>query len=131
MKRLLTIVLAVFLTLFLAIVPALAATDPVPLGSAESFAVLAGTTVTNTGPSRISGDLGVFPGTAVTGFPPGLVMNGSIHSADALAIQAQNSLTTAYLDAAGRTPFTDLGAGVVELGGSTLVSGVIGEELCK
>ena len=75
---------------------------PVGLGTATSFAVLAGAAVTNTGPSMISGDLGVSPGSAVTGFPPGLVSNGTIHAADAVAAQAQADLTTAYNDAAGR-----------------------------
>src|SRR5579859_3902478 len=84
--------------------PAIAATAPVGLGTAGSFAVLAGTTVTNTGPSSISGNLGVSPGSAVTGFPPGIVTNGTIHRADAVAAQAQSDLTTAYNDAAGRSP---------------------------
>jgi cell division septation protein DedD len=84
--------------------PALAQTVPVGLGTAASFAVLAGTTVTNTGPSTISGNLGVSPGTAVTGFPPGIVSNGTIHSADGVAGGAQSDLTTAYNDAAGRSP---------------------------
>src|SRR5688500_3116588 len=54
------------------------------LGTAESFAVLGGSTVTNTGPSVISGNLGVSPGTAVVGFPPGIVVPpGTIHAADA------------------------------------------------
>jgi len=53
------------------------------LGSAQSFAVLSGSTVTNTGASTITGDLGVSPGAAVTGFPPGLVVSGTIHAADA------------------------------------------------
>lgn len=65
-----------------------AAHPPVGLGTATSFAILAGQTVTNTGPSIISGDLGVSPGSAVTGFPPGTVINGTQHVADAVALQA-------------------------------------------
>ena len=80
-----------------------AAQAPVGLGAATSFAVLAGSTVTNTGPSTVSGDLGVSPGSAVTGFPPGTVTAGVIHAGDAVAAQAQSDLTTAYNDAAGRT----------------------------
>ena len=63
------------------------------LGTAQSFAVLGGSTVTNTGPSVITGDLGVSPGAAVTGFPPGIV-TGTIHAANAVALQAKNDLTT-------------------------------------
>ena len=73
----------------------------VGLGTAEPFAVLAGTAVTNTGPTTITGDLGIHPAAAVTGFPPGTV-NGTTHAADAVAVQAQSDLATAYLDAAGR-----------------------------
>jgi Tfp pilus assembly major pilin PilA len=98
-----------------------AAQPPVGLGTASSFAVLAGTTVTNTGPSLISGDLGVSPGTAITGFPPGSVINGTQHAADAVALQAQSDLTTAYNDAAGRTPVNTVST---DLGGQTLVAGV-------
>jgi hypothetical protein len=94
---------------------------PVGLGTAASFAVLAGTTVTNTGPSTISGDLGVSPGSAVVGFPPGIVSNGAIHAADAVALQAQTDLTTAYNDAAGRSTTATITA---DLGGQTLVPGV-------
>ncbi|WP_299737970.1 ice-binding family protein, partial [Pseudonocardia sp. 73-21] len=98
------------------------AATAVPLGTAASFAVLAGQQVTNTGPSAISGDLGVSPGTAVTGFPPGLV-NGSQHSADAVAAQAQSDLTVAYNNAAGQTPTTSV---ATELGGRTLTAGTYG-----
>jgi type VI secretion system secreted protein VgrG len=84
--------------------PAVAAVAPVGLGTAGSYAVLAGSTVTNTGLSLISGDLGVSPGSAVTGFPPGIVIGGTIHTADTNATGAQADLTTAYNDAAGRTP---------------------------
>lgn len=71
----------------------------VPLGTVDSFAVLGGQSVTNTGPTTVTGDLGVSPGTAISGFPPGLV-NGATHSADAVALQAQSDLTTAYNNAA-------------------------------
>lgn len=77
---------------------------PVGLGTAEPFAVLAGSTITNTGPSVINGDLGLDPGTEVTGFPPGTV-NGARHVNNAVARQAKVDLVTAYNDAAGR-PFT-------------------------
>jgi len=100
---------------------AAAAGAPVGLGTAASFAVLAGTTVTNTGASVISGDVGVSPGTAVVGFPPGIVNNGTIHAADAVAAQAQADVTTAYNDAAGRSTTAAVTA---DLGGQTLVSGV-------
>lgn len=97
-----------------------AAQAPVNLGTAASFAVLAGATVTNTGPSTINGDLGVSPGTAVTGFPPG-TLNGTQHDADAVALQAQSDLTSAYNDAASRTPATSVPA---DLSGESLAPGV-------
>ncbi len=97
-----------------------AAQPPVTLGTAGSFAVLAGTTVTNTGLSDITGDLGVSPGTALTGFSPDMVL-GTLHAADPVARQAQADLTSAYQDAAGRTPATGVSA---DLGGQTLTPGV-------
>ena len=78
-----------------------AALAQISLGTAQSFGVLAGSTVTNTGPTTVNGNLGVSPGSAVTGFPPGAVNGGSIHSNDAVAMQAQNDLTNAYNFAAG------------------------------
>ena len=67
------------------------------LGTAETYGVLAGSTVTNTGSSVIMGNVGVFPGNAVVGFPPGIVVPpGVIHAGDAHAQQAQVDLTTAY-----------------------------------
>ncbi len=100
-----------------------AAEAPVGLGTAESFAVLAGAGVTNTGPTVISGNLGTCPTIAITGFPPGMVVNGTIHAADAEACQAQSDLTIAYNDAAGRAPTTTF-AGATDLGGMTLTPGV-------
>ena len=97
----------------------------VSLGTAQSFGVLAGSTVTNTGASVITGNLGVSPGTAVTGFPPGIVTPpGTIHSADAVAGQAQSDLTTAYVAITGTPAGTDLTG--TDLGGLTLVPGVYG-----
>jgi len=93
----------------------------VALGSASTFAVLAASTVTSIGNTTINGDLGLSPGTAVTGFAPGIV-NGTIHVADAAAAQAQADLTTAYNDAAGRTVGAITLAG--NLGGQTLTPGL-------
>lgn len=98
-----------------------AAESAVGLGNAGSFAVLGGETVTNTGPTTVSGDVGVNPGSAVTGLTAAQVTNGTIHAADALSGLAQKDLVTAYNDAAGRTPTqTQLGA----LDGLTLAPGV-------
>jgi hypothetical protein len=94
---------------------------PVVLGSATTFAVLGGSTITNTGLSSVNGDLGLSPGTAVTGFPPGVV-NGATHAADPVAAQAQLDLTAAYNDAAGRTTGAITVAG--NLGGQTLTPGL-------
>lgn len=66
------------------------------LGSADSFAVWGGSTVTKTGASVLTGILGLWPGTSITGFPPGIVLNGSTHNNDGVAAQAQADLTTAY-----------------------------------
>jgi hypothetical protein len=107
--------------MFIAMQPAFAAVAPVGLGTAGSFAVLAGSTVTNTGPSSINGDLGVSPDTAVTGFPPGIV-TGSVHTADGVAADAQNDLTTAYNDAAGRDASATVGPFIGA--GQTLAPGV-------
>ena len=92
------------------------------LGKAQSFAVLGYSTVTNTGPTIVIGDLGVSPGTAVTGFPPGLVKGGTIHSADALAGQAQTDTGYAYVDLADQPCSRDLTG--TDLGGLTLTPGV-------
>jgi hypothetical protein len=73
----------------------------VALGTSQNFGVLAGSTVTNTGPSVVTGDVGVSPGTAIVGFPPGTA-TGLMHAGDADALQAQTDLTAAYNDAAGR-----------------------------
>nr|WP_026912149.1 ice-binding family protein [Patulibacter minatonensis] len=90
------------------------------LGTADAYAVLGGSAVSNTGPSTILGDLGVAPGNAISGFPPGTV-TGTIHDNDANALQAASDLVTAYDDAAGRRTTAPITA---DLAGRTLVSGV-------
>jgi hypothetical protein len=95
-------------------------TAPVPLGTAASFAVLAGSTITNTGLTAINGDLGLSPGTSVTGFPPGQV-SGDTHVADSIALQAKADLTAAYINAAARPVSATI---PVELGGTTQTPGV-------
>ncbi|MEK6285730.1 MAG: putative Ig domain-containing protein [Acidobacteriota bacterium] len=94
----------------------------ISLGTAQSFGVLAGSTVTNTGSTTVTGNLGVSPGTAVTGFPPGTVTGGTIHLNDAAAAQAQSDVTTAYNAIAGTACNVDLTG--QNLGGLTLTPGV-------
>ncbi len=97
---------------------ALAAPATVGLGTAAPFSVLAGSTVTNTGPTTMFGGLGLSPGSSVTGAP---VVLGQTHVDDATAIQAKSDLTTAYNDAAGRP--TEGSAGT-DLTGQTFTAGV-------
>ncbi|HET7437111.1 MAG TPA: ice-binding family protein [Thermoanaerobaculia bacterium] len=98
------------------------ASAQVSLNTAQNFGVLSGSTITNTGPSVVTGDVGVSPGSSVTGFPPGSVVGGAIHAGDATAAQAQTDLTAAYNAAAGIACNTDLTG--QNLGGLTLTPGV-------
>lgn len=128
-KNVIAILSAVLLMVF-AVSPggvSAAAEPTVNLGTAAHYSVLAGSTVTNTGTTTIGGDVGanvgVSSGTAVTGFPPGVITDGgTIHANDASAIQAQVDLTTAYNDAAGRPSTANLTG--QDLGGQTLLTGV-------
>lgn len=103
-----------------------AAQPPVGLGTATSFAVLAGTGLTNTGHTTITGDVGSFPTASEAGFgacPAAdcVTLHGTNHAGDAVTAGAKNDLVTAYDDAAGRTPATTI---ATELGGQTLSPGV-------
>lgn len=91
------------------------------LGTAQSFAVLGGSTVTNTGSTVLNGDLGVWPGTSITGFGPGTV-NGTTYLTNAVAQAAQNDLALAYNNLVGMLPTTNLTG--QDLGGLTLTPGV-------
>ncbi len=94
----------------------------VSMAGASNFAVLAGSAVTNTGATNITGDLGLSPGTSVGGFPPG-ILNGTLRINDAIATQAKLDLTAAYNDAAGRTS-TDIVTLSGNIGGLTLTPGL-------
>lgn len=95
--------------------------SPVNLGSAANFGALAGSTVTSIGATILTGDLGLWPGTAVTGFPPGVVI-GTMHVNDPIAQAAQGDLTTAFIDAAGRSTAPAIVSG--NIGGQTLAPGL-------
>lgn len=112
-------VVAVGLT---AVFPAVssAAQAPVDLGTATSFAVLAGQGITNANATTITGDVGSFPNPAETGFGT-VTQTGTNHAGDAVTQQAKNDLVTAYNQAAGAGPPTSV---AVELGGTTLTPGV-------
>jgi outer membrane biosynthesis protein TonB len=119
-NRLVAVAFAVILMLGItAIVTATAST--VDLGAADSFAVLANSTITNTGDTVINGDLGLSPGTAVTNFPPG-ILNGTQYINDEEAAHAQTDLATAYGDAFDQ-PCTGNLTGQ-DLGGLILTPGV-------
>lgn len=113
-------------TLFLVVIPIAAKAAPVGLATAQPFVVLGGAGVTNTGPSVLNGDLGVTPGTSLSGFGAPAVVNGATHNNDAVAAQAQADLTTAYNVAAEQpiAPGNDLTG--VDLGGLTLSPGAYG-----
>src|SRR5580692_8251943 len=97
---------------------ALGATATVGLGSAAPFSVVAVSFDKNTGPTTMFGDLGLSPGSSVTGAPHVL---GQTHVDDAVAIGAKNALTTAYNDAAGRP---SSGSAGTDLAGQTFLPGV-------
>ncbi|MGC1613055.1 MAG: ice-binding family protein [Candidatus Acidiferrum sp.] len=104
---------------------AAACPGPIALGTPGcGFGILAGSTVTNTStvpaPTNVSGDVGVWAGTAIVGFPPGM-LTGTLHSGDAVAQTAQGQLTTAYNIAAGKPVGTHLPP---DVGGQTLAPGV-------
>jgi hypothetical protein len=97
-----------------------AAATAVPLGTANSFAVLAGAAITNTGPTTVTGDLGTYPTTTMTG-TGSLTVNGTNHAGDAVTQGAKTDLVTAYNTAAGEGPTSPIAA---DLGGRTLTPGV-------
>ena len=90
------------------------------LGYAANFVVLGASTVTNTGTSVVVGDLGLSPGTSVTGFPPGIV-TGTKYITDGYAAAAQVSARDAFVCLSALTPPTRLGA---DIGGTTVTAGV-------
>ncbi len=105
---------------------AVALPAPVNLGSSSGFAVLAGSGITVTGPTVITGDIGTFPTTSITGFG-NVVLIGVNHAGDAVTQLAKNDLVTAFNDAAGRID-TTFYAAPFDLGGSVLTSGVYQDE---
>lgn len=95
------------------------ASADISLGAANNYAVLAGSAITSTGPTVLNGGLGLTPGSSVTGGP---VVNGSYDVDNTAAVQAQNDLTAAYIQAAGLAPNQNLTG--QDLGGLTLTPGV-------
>ena len=96
------------------------AATSVPLGTADSFVVLAGAGITNTGPTTLNGDLGTFPTTSISG-AGSMTVTGTNHGGDAVTEGAKSDLVTAYDNAAGQGPTTPIAA---DLAGQTLTPGV-------
>jgi len=101
------LVLVAFGAVIAVLVGGTSARGAVALGTADSFAILANTTITNTGATTVNGDVGLFPGTSVTGFGT-VTQTGTLHVTDAVAQQAILDAGVAYSDLRGRTPCTDL-----------------------
>jgi hypothetical protein len=126
MKRFISMLLTSLL-IFMVTTPtmSMAAQPTVNLGTTSTYAVLAYSTITNTGTTTINGsaggDVGLYPGSAFTDQANVKISNGSIHINDTVAIKAKDDLVTAYNDAAGRTPVTRI---PTELGGTTLTPGI-------
>jgi len=117
-----TVVVAVFAAVMLVTLVggAAAAAVGVPLGTAGKFAVLAGSGITNTGPTTVTGDVGTYPTTTMTG-TGSLTINGTNHAGDAVTQQAKKDLVTGYNTAAGEGPTSPI---VADLGGQNLSPGV-------
>jgi hypothetical protein len=118
--RLASVALAAFVAMGLVATPAGAAATAIDLGTASSFAVLAGSGITNTGATTITGDVGTFPTPAMTGLNT-VVLTGANHADDAVTQQAKVDLTTGYNQAAASGPPTLV---ATELGNTTLTPGV-------
>jgi len=125
--RFIPLLLTLFLIVMMAVPTMSVAAEAQPtvsLGTTSSFAVLAGSTITNTGTTIINGsaggDVGLYPGTVFTGKESASV-SGAVHLADAVAIKAKDDLVKAYDDAVGRLPVTRI---ATELGGTTLTPGI-------
>ena len=121
-KRIARAAVAVVAVLAFVAIPAAAQAAPVNLATASPFVVLGGQAVTNTGPSVLNGNLGVSPGTALSGFGLPAVVNGATHNNNAVAAQAQADLTTAYNVAAGQAMHRQHLSGT-DLGNRTLTAG--------
>jgi hypothetical protein len=102
-----------------------AAVTAVPLGTAGSFAVLAGAGTTNTGPTTVNGDVGTYPTTTMTG-TASMTITGTNHAGDAVTQGAKSDLDIAYNTAAGEGPTTAIAA---DLAGQTLTPGVYNSAL--
>ena len=105
-----------FITLIAFASDSAAAATNIDLGTATSYAVIAGSTITNTGPSVITGDFGLNPGTSTPGFSS-ITLAGTENVHNAASLAAQNASTAAYLVAQGEIPAITVAAGT--LGGAT------------
>jgi type VI secretion system secreted protein VgrG len=97
---------------------------PIDLKSCSTFAILAYSTITSTGGGIVNGNMGLAPGLAIVGFPPATVINGVIHIADPIAVQAQLDLTAAIIAASPGALPGGINVGNGELGGRVLAPGV-------